>query len=291
MSWADRRGRLRQLGKISELILDKGISPYPELIELAAVAALIDKELDSEPLIGRSTRVVKLLHNLHDITIERGPAFDFLACKRGCSLCCDLYVSASPPDIFAIADSIRARTSKSRLAQTIDQIESANSPAQGLSAAERADTRIMCAFLKDNLCTIYQVRPVACRSWCSTSLSTCEAGARGESVDIPQPEYVPLTRFGYDHAHWLVLKHRGLDATSYELVHAVLVALKNPDLEISWLDGERVFAGIAEDHSEDPTFAEGARIDELWSETIWDVAHGDPPPDSVFSQKLPKWCL
>lgn len=291
MSRADRRRRLRQLGKVSESVLNNGIRPYHQLIEVAAVAALIDQELKSEPVIGRSTRVVKLLRNLHDKTIKKGPEFESLACKRGCSLCCDLYVSASPPDIFAIADFIRERTSKSRLTETIDQIESANSPAQGLSVNERIDTKVMCAFLKDNLCTIYPVRPPACRAYCSLSLSKCEAGTGDESVVIPQPVYATPTRFNYDHALWSVLEHRGLDATLYELVHAVLVALKNPDMESSWLDGERVFAGVSEDHSGTPTTAEGARIDELGSETIWSVAQGNPPPDSDFAELLPEWCF
>jgi hypothetical protein len=46
---------------------------------------------------------------------------------------------------------------------------------------------------------------------------------------------------------WAALTASGLPADSYELNHAMLVALEAPDAESRWLKGEDVFAGVSSD--------------------------------------------
>ena len=48
-------------------------------------------------------------------------------------------------------------------------------------------------------------------------------------------------------AMWAALSASGLPAHSYELNHAMLVALENPDAESRWLKGEDVFAQVSSD--------------------------------------------
>jgi hypothetical protein len=36
-------------------------------------------------------------------------------------------------------------------------------------------------------------------------------------------------------------RQRSFDASSYELVHAVLIALRDPSAQPRWIDGEQVF--------------------------------------------------
>jgi hypothetical protein len=44
---------------------------------------------------------------------------------------------------------------------------------------------------------------------------------------------------------WAALAASGLPADSYELNHAMLVALETPDAEKRWLNGEDVFAEVS----------------------------------------------
>jgi hypothetical protein len=87
------------------------------------------------------------------------------------------------------------------------------------------------------LCSIYQVRPAACRKAHSSDVAECEAHA----PVIPQDREVAL------HAEALLIgtsdayRQRGFDASSYELVRAVLIALSDPSVQARWYGGEQVF--------------------------------------------------
>jgi len=52
-------------------------------------------------------------------------------------------------------------------------------------------------------------------------------------------------RGAHNQAMWAALAVSDLPAHSYELNHALLVALENPGAERSWLAGEDVFADVS----------------------------------------------
>jgi hypothetical protein len=282
-----RRRRFSQLRKVIDAIKVRGVTAEPDLVEMAALVWLLKDAIESEPVRGRSTRLVSLVAEMHDRANRRGPAWKELACKKGCFLCCDLYVSASAPQIFAIADYLREQSPD--LPGATARIETTDARTRGLDIDGRSNNRTMCGLLVDGLCSVYPVRPPACRAYCSLSLAACEAGARGETDDIPIPGYTHLIRGAFDQALWTVLSRKGLSYQGYELNHAVLVALGDETLEDRWYAGENVFAAVAVDQA-----ASGQvppEMEATFRETLWNVAHGELPPESSFAANLPAWCL
>jgi hypothetical protein len=99
------------------------------------------------------------------------------------------------------------------------------------------NTRKACPFLIDGLCSIYEVRPTACRKAHSLDVTSCATA----SPTIPQNLRMAL------HAEALALGtanaygDRRLDAAKHEFIAAVIVALKDPSTETRWFAGEHVF--------------------------------------------------
>jgi Fe-S-cluster containining protein len=94
------------------------------------------------------------------------------ACARGCAFCCHLLVNVTPSEAAVLA---------ARVPDDRREVVLANaSRARGLSPGAYRRARIRCAFLDDNdECTVYDVRPLACRAHTSASRDTCERVFRG----------------------------------------------------------------------------------------------------------------
>jgi len=182
--------------------------------------------------------VITFVRNLHqavdravDAAAHRGARID---CKAGCSHCCSARVEAIAPEIFQIARELERRE-PAELAQIVGRLQAhATAPdSQSLPWNQRES----CPFLQDRLCSIYQVRPAACRKAHSSDVTECEAHAPA----IPQDRETAL------HAEALLIgttgayRQRGFDASSYELVRAVLIALSDPSAQARWYGGEPVF--------------------------------------------------
>lgn len=279
--------RLKELRKVIKSVERRGIDHRPALVELAALFALIDEKMDSAPVPGRSSKIVAMMSSLQDKSIRNAPAADSLACKKGCYICCDIYVSGSALQIFAIADWIRANTPD--VAAEIDRLENAVELVRGKGPDQRSSERVFCAFLVDGLCGIYPVRPPPCRAYCSFSLEACEAGSRGESDEIPIPDYTNVLRGGYEQALSAVLHDRGLAINNHELVHAVLVALRDSGAEEKWYRGEDVFVGVAIDEA-DLTLDRETRLREtdFWM-ALCRVAKGEAVPPGSLADRFPAW--
>ena len=80
-------------------------------------------------------------------------------CKKGCSYCCHHPVSITPQEAALIGDYIGRKPSKPRHQEY------------------RHESREPCPFLKDAACSIYKVRPIACRTFFTyDSVEYCKVG-------------------------------------------------------------------------------------------------------------------
>lgn len=276
----ERRQRLKQLDKVITRLEQKGFSPTPDVIEVAALVAMIDEEMGAD---GGAPRAVRRVLAVQDRTLANAPYRTEVACRKGCGLCCSLYVSATAPQIFAIADHIR-RTAPD-LAADVARIEAADVRTRGLDGRGRFLNKAFCAFLVDNACSIYPVRPSACRGLLSRSLDACERAYRGEGENVGAIDAANVVRTACDEAFWAVLHKRGFPLAGYELAHAVLVATADATAEARWHRGEDVFASVAAD----PITTVTAE-DELFWESLWRVAHGEPVPPAAYRHRFPDWC-
>lgn len=89
-----------------------------------------------------------------------------IQCKAGCTACCFIDVDVSTDEAAVIIDYCRENGIEVDKAYLTEQAAAGRSSYSGLSR---------CVFLKNNLCNIYPVRPIACRKhWVKTDPVLCD---------------------------------------------------------------------------------------------------------------------
>ena len=193
---------------------------------------------------ARASDAAKRAHEFFELSLKRNPSSHRIECAKGCGFCCHLRVSAMAPEVFHVANFVR-RQFAGELDKVIGQVRDADRNSRGLSAHDRPLQKFPCGLLIANACSVYLARPSACRGLTSISVATCERGYNGEEVQVQTPAVWTEIRQAHNQAMWAALSASGLPADSYELNHAMLVALETPDAESRWLKGEDVFANVS----------------------------------------------
>ncbi len=113
-----------------------------------------------------------------------------LACAPGCASCCHVHVEATSAELDAAADHLFATRSKTELADLSERL----GRGAGLSAEERWNARLPCAFLaSDSTCSIHVVRPLRCRAFHSYEAQACRDAFAGHTQTEP-PRSAALER-------------------------------------------------------------------------------------------------
>lgn len=149
-------------------------------------------------------------------------------------------VTLTAPEAFFIATQIRDKP------EVVAALQDANTKTRGLTLEQRLRTGPMCAFLKDNACSIYGARPLGCHGFISVDLSACiSAFVNGGEPNIPMPgEYVQglyATRI----LLMAAMRLAGLPDAAFEMNEALSAILLQENAETRWFAGEDVFAGVA----------------------------------------------
>ncbi len=177
-----------------------------------------------------------------DTTIR---AFDRLpiACKKGCSHCCYIWVSATAPELLSIAKIIKGRGNKA-----IAKVTAAHEATKQFDFDSRANHPHPCPLLEENVCSIYEARPKACRLAASADAEICARSYHNvTNEDIPTPALHLAARSVYAIALAVALKHSNLPYEAYELNAGLVRALDEPDVEKRWLAGEDIFSNVMRD--------------------------------------------
>lgn len=158
-----------------------------------------------------------------------------IACKTGCSYCCSVRVHATEPEIFLIAAQLRERPAD-QLKIVLNRLKDHAAVASLVSTANH---RTACPFLENSLCSIYPVRPAACRKAHSLDAQPCQK----ISAELPQSLNILLKSEALMKGTAQAYQQVGLPASSHELGQSVLLALTDDSLQPRWHAGESVFKG------------------------------------------------
>ncbi len=183
----------------------------------------------------------------HDIQ-----GLDRIACRAGCAWCCYQQVGITAAQALHIAQALRSGDADVTLDETLARIAALDDRIRGLSARDRLKTGLPCAFLKNDRCMIYAVRPFACRGANSVDAEFCRRTV--EDTDPVEAEWQRTGGQEWIHAAPFEamqavqeglrdgLTDAGLPDERLELTAAVRIALETPDAEQRWRDGEDIFA-------------------------------------------------
>ena len=121
------------------------------------------------------------------------------ACSRGCTPCCHLFVAIPPGIAEAISQHVDAAFTPAMRSALVGRLQ-----ADALEAAASGDPQALrtpCPMLDEaGGCSIYEVRPLSCRSFTSTSLPRCKQVVFGDNPDNGGVEQQPARYRIYEYA-------------------------------------------------------------------------------------------
>ena len=175
-----------------------------------------------------------------------------IACKKGCPSCCTLRVGVLAPEVFMVATFLRA-TAKTLQAHGIDliaRVREADVATRGLDDVARVRLKRRCAYIEQGVCLIHRVRPLACRGHASYDRQACIEAAAGRLDEVPFSEPHQVVRTLVQTALQASLRARDLAWSTYELNHALVLALDDASASHHWLAGGDPLAAAAIDQDQ-----------------------------------------
>lgn len=173
------------------------------------------------------------------------------ACTKGCSYCCHQSVMATAAEVIYAAQFLHANLTDVEVQKLRDLVSARARKADGMDNHERTDKRIACAFLADDICSIYPVRPLQCRGGFSEDADYCRdmlENSRGTQEKVAREEiegkYLLLPKMLYDSAQIGMagaLSKDGLNSQPLDFASAMAIALSDPTVAEKWLRGWPVF--------------------------------------------------
>lgn len=172
------------------------------------------------------------------------------ACRSGCNYCCHYHIYVSATEAFAIAEYLH-KAPESTKTLYLSRLKTNAAQAEKLGVDLHIKTNIRCAFLAEGgECSIYALRPGACRRHHSLDVTPCKATFEDSNFDgqNPQsPEHV-AAEAGFSNASTAAAKHVGFDHSVYEMSGAILEAMTNPSSGKRWKAGKRSFLSVSDRH-------------------------------------------
>lgn len=191
-----------------------------------------------------------------------------VACHAGCAHCCYQAVGVVAPEALAIYEHLQRTLSPEKFEIVAERVRQADDRTRELSAAQRLSPDLPCPFLEEQQCTIYEVRPLACRGKnsldavaCERTLRDPEARAQFLAGKLPVPSFLePIRAFHAVSAGVQLALHEllQLNAEPLELTAALRILIDAPaQVTTQWLDGQNSFhAARGGDISDNPLIHE-----------------------------------
>jgi Fe-S-cluster containining protein len=163
-----------------------------------------------------------------------------LGCKDGCAYCCHQNVEVTIPEAILVAAHLidAADPRRARVIETARAMK-------GMSDAARLRSGAACPLLVDGKCSVYDDRPLMCRSVFAADSDRCRrahlAAIQGREVPV---EFFALAQYymlGDQAGLRGILKDMRLQHDLVELTQAVAAFLEDPGLIDRWLAGETIF--------------------------------------------------
>jgi Fe-S-cluster containining protein len=184
-------------------------------------------------------------------------------------------VAASAPEVLAIAAFILGRFGEERQTVLNARIEANIAATDGMDMSQRDRVRLDCPFLEAGKCTVYEVRPIACRGYSSYSVEDCREDYEqpGTGVEIRANGLRELVFGVIREGLAVAYKSASVDHRLLELVRAYKIASEDPTLAETWRSRPEAFetatgASVFPDPWSDELDQE---FEEVYRETVDDL--------------------
>lgn len=237
MSKADRnkdRQLERDIAARAKTVVQTGLPASPSRIDYLALARTMDDLVKTPAALARRAQ------DVFELSAQLGAPLDKLACGKGCAYCCHGMVAITVPEAFLLAAHVRAG-GEAAIAAFRDRAATM----AGKTPAERLGAKLPCPLLGDGgACSVYSIRPIACRRVVAFDLKPCVEEFEGQDGDIDVPAHYNVHAAHVLVALALAFGSQARPFAHYEFASAVLAVLDAPDAEARWRRGENVFAHL-----------------------------------------------
>ncbi|MEM9682581.1 MAG: YkgJ family cysteine cluster protein [Pseudomonadota bacterium] len=210
--------------------------------------AIISTNRSTDGLVALVENAIATMETLWGDLEADAPAY---ACAKGCSWCCHQSVMVTAPEVVHAAKFLHDNLTEDEVMRLRDRVDSRAREGDGLDNRDRMTRRVACAFLMEDTCSIYPVRPLQCRggfseddSYCRNLLENPEQTQQAvENGDI-DGKYLLLPKMLYDSAQVGMagaLSKDGLNSQPLDFNAAMAIALGDRNIAEKWLRGWPVF--------------------------------------------------
>jgi hypothetical protein len=169
-----------------------------------------------------------------------------VACRSGCTYCCTFPVAASAPEVLAIATFVRERFDAERQAALGARIDANVAATEDMDMSQRDRVRLDCPFLEAGECSVYEVRPIACRGVSSYSVEDCREDYEhpGAGVGIRANGLRELVFGAVRDGLAVASKTASVEHRLLELVRAYRIASEDAKLAETWRSRPGAFEAV-----------------------------------------------
>ncbi len=94
-------------------------------------------------------------------------------CRKGCNYCCHQAVFANSYELHYLGNFILKNFNSEEIDQVRKQASAKDKITSQLSETDMLQYKGACPLLQNGVCSVYQARPMACRIYLSTNVSSC----------------------------------------------------------------------------------------------------------------------
>jgi Fe-S-cluster containining protein len=146
-------------------------------------------------------------------------------CKKGCSYCCHQAVFANSYELHYLGNFIQKQFDSTGIRQIKEKAGAKNEVTSNLDEKSVLNHKSPCPLLKDGTCSVYTARPMACRIYLSTRVSTCIEFYQNPSNEENYPallEFPLMAGRMMNEGFMAALKEAGIEIAEFRLEKGLL---------------------------------------------------------------------
>ena len=151
--------------------------------------------LSADNLRAAITRLYQSVDELLESFLVRSASDGIpAACKKGCAWCCHQAVFAVSHEFLYLQEHIREYLNEEQRQEVLERAREKARLTLSKPSKEQLLLRAACPFLENGSCMVYDARPMACRIYLSSSVSSCKNDHDRPSggANIPELYEFPL---------------------------------------------------------------------------------------------------
>jgi Fe-S-cluster containining protein len=205
----------------------------------------LEREISVSTLLNLSGELYKTIDGFMDSFISRcireGKKVD---CRKGCYHCCSQAVFALPYEILFLIYYIKENFTDKEIQEIKKNTERKNEITESMNIRQLLRHKSPCPLLHKGICSVYEARPLACRTYISSGKEGCINEYKHPSdINIfPDLYEFPIyTGRMINQGICSYLAENQIFPTEWQIESMLLTAFKNKDAFDYWLKGENVF--------------------------------------------------